>query len=602
MFILLFTYRDEAVPELPIGITFNAMISVLIAAAKIAMLSGVTSAMGQIKWKWFRQNSSSLRNLDLFDEASRGGPWGAIHFLTKVKWRSTAAVGAVVLLLSLAMDPFAQQLITYPNGHIYRDSPDASIKVARSLNLSRVHQDFDLLTQRYILEAILNNPRTLTTSCPGANCTYPLFQSVSWCPRCEDITSDVVLQGCDMAFDLELIQRHSNQSPPPLSCNISASYGKQMTTWNSMNLSVSQSREHRPSVRLNFGLSYIWEIHNEYVGQNYDWVRQPESQSQKGFLGERQSTSAIVQVDLEYDITHPLQALKVKYAIGCVMSPCVRQYSVTTSGGVTSIQSLKISDGIAALLSDSRSEGRLPLQLTGDKAFGSRCWVSNYTFLSSTEAAINDHSLNPNDGAMYCPNGNSFDRCAVDPQFTLCEQLLIKPHTLIADMLYGNQTTTYQLASYVPWDNFTLSGIGADKLNTRNSSYTYQFVQDNGLNATLHSIAEALTALMQNISTKTITGQVAHTQTYVQVRWLWLLYPVVVIFIGIFFVLFTIAETIWINKDTPVWKNSNLPLIYHGLLTDIDERIRFKTMEMKEMEKRARDTFVRFDGTGLKVF
>lgn len=129
----------------------------------------------------------------------------------------------------------------------------------------------------------------------------------------------------------------------------------------------------------------------------------------------------------------------------------------------------------------------------------------------------------------------------------------------------------------------------------------YQFAQNNGLNATVHSIAEALTALMQNISTKTITDQIAHVQTFVQVRWPWLLYPVLVIFIGIFFVLFIIVEAVWIYKGTPVWKNSNLPLIYHGLLVGINAKTRIKTMKIEEMEQRARDTVVRFEGTGLKM-
>ena len=109
--ILLLVYRDRTVPELSMGLTFNAVISVLITAANVAMLSAVGSAMGQIKWKWFRKRSS-LRNLDIFDEVSRGGPWGAVDFLMRIKWRSTAAGGSIVLLLSLAMDPFAQQLLT----------------------------------------------------------------------------------------------------------------------------------------------------------------------------------------------------------------------------------------------------------------------------------------------------------------------------------------------------------------------------------------------------------------------------------------------------------------------------------------------------------
>lgn len=366
------------------------------------------------------------------------------------------------------MNPFAQQLIIYFNKLIYRDSSDASINVSKSLNFSYIDEDFALLTQRYLMEAVWNNPRTLTTSCADRNCSYPSFQSISWCPRCEDITSDVVLQGCDVPF---------NFGPPRTdskSCEISASYGKQMTMWNSVD-SAGPSEDGFEGT-LDLGLRCIWEIHNGFEDAIDPEV---ESQSQKAFPGERHSASTIVQVDLHYDTTHPLQALKIKHAIDCVMNPCVRQYTVKTNAEVTSIQSFKISDGTVAFIMNKMDLPSPPLRLTENEVGakdGMLCWMSNYTFLSSTEYANHEQSLYGHDGWIsYCANDTIFNRCTIDPQFILFDQFLVKQRDPIVDMLAGNTNTSYNVKSELPWKDFTLNssdGISVDCDINRTSSYT----------------------------------------------------------------------------------------------------------------------------------
>lgn len=587
---LLLFYRNKALPELSMGLTFNAMISLLITAAKAAMLSAVGSAMGQIKWNWFRQNRSPLRNLDLFDEASRGGPWGALYFLARVKWSSTAAIGAMVLLLSLAMNPFAQQLLTYPVQITYRDSPDASINTATAIDPRNI--DFDNIVQRYVTDAIWNNPRTFTTSCSSGNCIYPPFQSISWCTRCEDITNDVILQGCDM-FDFASNQTNS----APLHCNISISSGRNLTTWHRAITYFPPTQDRPiPTWHVEPALTYVWEI----VFGESSGIENPIP-----FLGQSHNMLGLGQVDLIIDPAYPFQALKVKHAMGCVMNPCIRQHTVRTNAGAISAESIKTSDGIVAMVSGETKNLPIWFPLTHEV-----CWVANHTLLpkdSKEDASIENLWAIPEaeSDMNYCANGNIFSKCTIDPQFILDLDMTRRIAIVIIDLFSGNKTTynsifgKQMLAEY-------LTAYSSDGINGESGEYytSYNFEQMlkyRGLNATLQSVAESLTAMMQNLSNDTITGQVGYGQAFVHVQWLWLLYPVVVIFIGIVFVLFTIAETTWIGKGTThVWKNSSLPLVYHGLLEGVDERIRVKTMEMRDMEMRASETIVRFEGTGLK--
>ena len=107
--------------------------------------------MGHMKWRWFRRGRP-LYHLDVFDEASRGGPWGAVDLRAKVRWTSAAAVGAVFFLLALPMNPFAQQLLAYPLRHTFEDSQDASLAFATAIDPR--HPKFEFLIQQSINRAI----------------------------------------------------------------------------------------------------------------------------------------------------------------------------------------------------------------------------------------------------------------------------------------------------------------------------------------------------------------------------------------------------------------------------------------------------------------
>jgi drug/metabolite transporter superfamily protein YnfA len=65
-----------------------------------------------LKWNWFRQ-SNAIWDFEIFDKASLG-PWGAVMLLFRTKGRSLAALGAILIILLLAIDTFFQQVITMP--------------------------------------------------------------------------------------------------------------------------------------------------------------------------------------------------------------------------------------------------------------------------------------------------------------------------------------------------------------------------------------------------------------------------------------------------------------------------------------------------------
>lgn len=94
-----------------LGITLNGVIAVLSFTWKACMISVCSSCIGQLKWQWF-QAERRLIDVEIFDEASRGGPSSVRRLLTIPSTR--ARIAGLFILLSMAFDPFVQQLVSSP--------------------------------------------------------------------------------------------------------------------------------------------------------------------------------------------------------------------------------------------------------------------------------------------------------------------------------------------------------------------------------------------------------------------------------------------------------------------------------------------------------
>lgn len=82
----------------------NAIISIMVTVGKAAMLVSVTNCLSQLKWNQYRVRRP-LYNLQAFDQASRG-IFGSLEMLWSVT-PSIATAGAIIVILSIAIDPFA---------------------------------------------------------------------------------------------------------------------------------------------------------------------------------------------------------------------------------------------------------------------------------------------------------------------------------------------------------------------------------------------------------------------------------------------------------------------------------------------------------------
>ena len=81
---------------------------------------------GQLKWRWFRKDRP-LDDVAQYDSASRG-PLGSTTLLWRLGLRHPlASCGALITIVMLVIDPFAQQIIRYRNCDVPIDGGVATV-------------------------------------------------------------------------------------------------------------------------------------------------------------------------------------------------------------------------------------------------------------------------------------------------------------------------------------------------------------------------------------------------------------------------------------------------------------------------------------------
>ena len=207
-------YDQKPVPRWELGITLNAIISICAIVAQTTMLIPIAQGISQLKWRWFHRRHA-LSTMQLFDDASRG-PWGAFLLLLSTKAllvyhhstvfkltvdgtimlttssRHLPSLGALIAILALAIEPFIQQVVSYPLRRVR--AGDASVASVQSYNITGQMTDWegpiydiDLPMKAAINQAIFSETNQMAFGCPTGNCTWPTFPSLAICSHCQNV-------------------------------------------------------------------------------------------------------------------------------------------------------------------------------------------------------------------------------------------------------------------------------------------------------------------------------------------------------------------------------------------------------------------------------
>jgi hypothetical protein len=121
-----------------------------------------------------------------------------------LQFRSFASLGAAIVLISLALDPFFQQLVSYPQriGRLDAVGPSRSVNFSTISTIESLPYGGQVIYPDYMVTQAVSLGTTGDIGslghnpvCASSNCQWPPFRTLGVCSQCEDI-SDLLELGC----------------------------------------------------------------------------------------------------------------------------------------------------------------------------------------------------------------------------------------------------------------------------------------------------------------------------------------------------------------------------------------------------------------------
>lgn len=177
------------------SISLNAMVSTLSTISKALLLQPVGASIGQLKWLNLRQ-ACRMYDFELFDRASRG-PLGSAFLLARFRL-DMVSLGCFVTIMSAALGPFTQQVISYANQQVDVRNSSATFGVTYNYSVATIlasghlglstPETFDPSIRANILGALYNSNIPPVFNCTSS-CTWnDTYVTLGFGHECRDVT------------------------------------------------------------------------------------------------------------------------------------------------------------------------------------------------------------------------------------------------------------------------------------------------------------------------------------------------------------------------------------------------------------------------------
>ncbi|KAJ9615109.1 hypothetical protein H2200_001183 [Cladophialophora chaetospira] len=592
--VLLASYHGHEIPDFPSGVTVNAVISTLAVGAKSALIFAVAATMSQSKWCWFHtapnEQPRCLQDIQILDDAARGPLGSLTSMLIRRTIVSLCSIGAAIMFLALAYDPFVQQVVSYP---------------VKSVNISSKATTMQALAVSF-LATVLDTPETtaaysgtfgITDSfqrapyCPTGNCTWESFSSMEWCSKCANFTDEALASfstGCNFTI-AELFNANRTGNYTGGNCTIGFAGRAPMKT----QLSIIPEGG---GIIMHLDWPPIWELNGAAGGPESNYSIYTYMQEGHEFLGitnplmpllfSRLRSTKPPTYTIHADPSTPL-LLQLLQPVACALSPCLRTHRLSVTNGELESQILNEDYGILSLSSGGgvcwkpetlkdQDIADIPMVDRGPK-FENYTETRGYVRLNSSNMARCIEEQSPRE---WAPNILKPLAGSIDGVFHL--------NRSVGD---GNEVGIARFVSQD--DNPILDLLTMTTLRTPSSL--------------LAGIADALTYVNLHPGPpydveftdppdviSFVPGTVWGQKVFVHVRWAWLSLPVALTFGAIAFLATTAHQTR--RQHLPLWKSSSLATLYHGLESDlVDEDRRYETAS--DMHSVSRGVYVRLGTT-----
>jgi len=588
----LYPYDFQILPQWKFHISFNALLSFYAVLFKGALIFVVTSAMSQTQWSWFSQKRP-LYDVERYNRAS-GNIWGSITWLWANKLRQPlTAFGAVIVICSLFVGPFIQQLVRYSDcmSMNFNEFETATLPRTNYFNPPTLHIGAGIsiptqVEQDVVISGLLSPPTDVNFGCSTGNCTFQgQYSTVGYCSSCTDISDQLrfTINGTS-----ELIN---------IKCNITSSLPS--------NLSVSALGDfiYRPNF-LTMGPA----------GKNYEVIMAKACTSKPGSSGSLFGAGSVAVPECENAETRNTWYCQGYGAASCKLEPCVRTYKAFIYAGNLTEELISQSDPSLAFGVGTTKD------LTNDWSFqgvANQLGMLDTQCISPSERTsleVIGYTIDPAERWLpYNVTWRVDESNPVAGNASFPQSMLSHGCLYLISNIFKNAFSQYALGSVFQGTVSAQLGGNAATIMSYNGSYLLRpfFNQSHTdikvVDKLFKNAADALTKHIRahgadNYSSPA-RGTVLHYAICLEVDWVWISFPAVLAGLTITFLAMVIVATR--GQQTPIWKSSVLPLVFHGPGGDQNASASAKTESLNSltaMEAAAKRVAVKLDLSESSIF
>ncbi|KAI3337554.1 hypothetical protein HD806DRAFT_43371 [Xylariaceae sp. AK1471] len=568
----LYPHAGQPQPQWPFSITINALLSVYAVWFRASAVFVTAAGIAQLQWHWLLQDRS-LSDITSYDDAGRG-PWGSFNMLLKHRARQPlSALGAAIIIVCIAVDPFTQQLVSTVDCNLFVEDMRATISRTNFFNgpesrfAPRYRQIVPAVLRSEVISGLYAEDHPPSFDCFTGNCTFEeKYASVGFCSSCREITDQI--KESVLCYGNGHFTYGEDCHPNPF-VNHTFSIDDNL----SLNWTFINGDRGPPYTIFTTQVDTLHKV--SFNGTVYETgrdIRMLLAKPRAVFGDDIVTNEPLTECDNHPDNTS--WACTGRGAAICQVQPCVREYK-------GSIQNGKLVEDIVDQ-SDINEPWGLGFQVAGDES-------SNTTDEKGSPfmSLVDLHCVSPSDLQTLAHEGYNISSSGRWLPYSLSEPF---HGTVQLDAPFpqsmqaaGCVYIVNQDALIHIWDNLLKSLLSGTVIfeDAQALAKAYQSLDGSPEALTIfdagrfdmdraeyiaRQVADSLTQHARsngqaNHSAAAI-GRVAHYAVCIQVNWPWIGLPAGIAVLVLLFFGLTLWDT-WVTR-APVWKSSPLAIFFHG--------------------------------------
>lgn len=486
---------------------------------------------------------------------------------------SLLRLGAVVTVLSLALDPFAQQLIqtnprsanvTFWTPTVARaDRYTKGFSVSPSLD-KQSFADADIPMKMAVLNGMMHMPGEVINqtsySCTTGNCTWNPFESLAVCSSCNDLRGHLRRYS---NFTALMIALDPDQSIAVLN------NGTTLRTDNDLIINNAENITYIPPIEVDSvpGIIYM----TTYGTGNASATASFQDNDLLIWSTSILRLQKIARPDLKWPDL-PIEAIE------CALSYCIKQYNARVYNGIfyeteATVPNVRRSPGSWQVLPRFEGRAKDPFQFVNSTAAKSLEYSNRTEGIHWTDLMLESES-----GSKYNVSQRGVHGISAHFQNTFREEVDLSQSGL-SGVVNGWTLSFNNLTQYSPTIMQTL-------WESPNISATFESLARSMSNAIRASEYNNLRDPNSDSAHKGVAQVVV---TFYSIQWGWIVLPAALVLAGSIFLAITIWKTI--SLDIPAWKSHSLPPLAFSYQVD---NLFAGAESIRDMEQRAGKHDVRF--------